>query len=82
MRLARFTLEDHAYGASRLPKTTVLQSKAFLALGGWQEEIRQKCMSKLDIFLNPSPLLGHGADLGEGGEVGGSVSLVEPGKLR
>ena len=26
VRLARFTLEDHAYGASRLPKTTVLQS--------------------------------------------------------
>ena len=26
MRLVRFTLEDHAYGASRLPKTTVLQS--------------------------------------------------------
>ena len=26
LRLARFTLEDHAYGASRLPKTTVLQS--------------------------------------------------------
>ena len=27
VRLARFTLEDHAYGASRLPKTTVLQSR-------------------------------------------------------
>ena len=27
MRLARFTVEDHAYGASRLPKTTVLQSR-------------------------------------------------------
>ena len=27
MRLARFTLEEHAYGASRLPKTTVLQSR-------------------------------------------------------
>ena len=26
VRLARFTLEDHAYGASRRPKTTVLQS--------------------------------------------------------
>ena len=26
MRLARFTLEDHAYSASRLPKTTVLQA--------------------------------------------------------
>ena len=26
VRLARFTLEDNAYGASRLPKTTVLQS--------------------------------------------------------
>ena len=26
VRLARFTLEDHAYDASRLPKTTVLQS--------------------------------------------------------
>ena len=26
VRLARFTLEDHAYGASRLPKRTVLQS--------------------------------------------------------
>ena len=26
MRLARFTLEDHAYGTSRLPKTTILQS--------------------------------------------------------
>ena len=28
VRLARFTLEDHSYGASRLPKTTVLQSSA------------------------------------------------------
>ena len=27
VRLALFTLEDHAYGASRLPKTTVLQSR-------------------------------------------------------
>ena len=27
VRLARFTREDHAYGASRLPKTTVLRSK-------------------------------------------------------
>ena len=27
MRLARFTRENHVYGASRLPKTTVLQSK-------------------------------------------------------
>ena len=27
VRLARFTLKDHVYGASRLPKTTVLQSK-------------------------------------------------------
>ena len=26
VRLARFTLEDHAYGTCRLPKTTVLQS--------------------------------------------------------
>ena len=25
VRDARFTLEDHAYGTSRLPKTTVLQ---------------------------------------------------------
>ena len=31
VRLARFTLEDHAYGASRLPKTTVLQSSRWLA---------------------------------------------------
>ena len=28
VRLTRFTLEDHTYGASRLPKTTVLQSSA------------------------------------------------------
>ena len=28
VRLARFTLEDHAYRAYRLPKTTVLQSRA------------------------------------------------------
>ena len=32
VRLARFTLEDHAYGASRLPKTTVLQSNIVLAV--------------------------------------------------
>ena len=33
VRLVRFTLEDHAYGASRLPKTTVLQSTVNLTLG-------------------------------------------------
>ena len=41
VRLARFTLEDHAYGASRLPKTTVLQSiecifESVLSLRSWR----------------------------------------------
>ena len=41
VRLARFTLEDHAYGASRLPKTTVLQSiecivESDLSLRSWR----------------------------------------------
>ena len=40
-RLERFTLEDHAYGASRLPKTTVLQSiaEAFFFFSGFLGEI-------------------------------------------
>ena len=35
VRLARFTLEDHAYGASRLPKTTVLQSTCLIDKKQW-----------------------------------------------
>ena len=30
VRVARFTLEDHAYGALHLPKMTVLQSRSGL----------------------------------------------------
>ena len=31
---SRFTREDHTYGASRLPKTTVLQSSMYVCMSG------------------------------------------------
>ena len=50
MRLARFTLEDHAYAASRLPKTTVLQSKLIAASCGLL--INDLLLEKLNVIMH------------------------------
>ena len=50
VRLARFTLEDLACGASRLPKTTVLQSKLIAANCGLL--INDLLLEKLNVIMH------------------------------
>ena len=49
---SRLTLEDHAYGASLLPKTTALQSTFLLILSiGKSAQIRLKFISASVIIV-------------------------------
>ena len=52
---ARFTLEDHAYGAFRLPKTTVLQSTVRLTVDTSMSQ-KRSFISRVrpTIHTNPS----------------------------